>query len=313
MQRVTAVVVTYNRCEMLQRCLAHLAAQTAPCDVLVVDNASTDGTQQWLREYCAAHPGVRVLRMQENTGGAGGFSAGIEESVKAGYDGAWIMDDDCLPQSDALERLLEADRLLGGAEHYGLLSSAVLWTDGRECRMNRQKLRKRYYEYLELLQHGLVQIEQATFVSLLIPAATVRKVGLPIREFFIWGDDIEYTRRIAVRHGMPCFMAGASRVVHAMEHNSGSSIAEDGPQRIARYNYAYRNENYLYRMEGIRGFAYYTAKCAKNAPMILLRAKDHRAARLAVIVRQYICGLFFNPKIAFPDGDGEKAAGRHEA
>ena len=51
------------------------------------------------------------------------------------------------------------------------------------------------------MKYGLVQAEQATFVSLLLRAATVQKVGLPIKEFFIWGDDIEYTRRIARRIG----------------------------------------------------------------------------------------------------------------
>ena len=56
--------------------------------------------------------------------------------------------------------------------------------------MNRQKIKKNFYEHVELLRHGLILVEQATFVSLLFPAAAIEKAGLPIRDFFIWGDDI---------------------------------------------------------------------------------------------------------------------------
>lgn len=296
---VVAVIVTHNRCAMLQRCLSHLEAQTYPCDILVIDNASEDETDAWLTEYQKKNSQMRRKRLETNTGGAGGFNRGILEGVQAGYSHVWLMDDDCLPAPDALEKLMDADRLLGGAEQYGFLSSAVLWTDGRECKMNRQKIKKSYYERVEMLKHGMIQVEQATFVSLLIPARTVLEVGLPIKEFFIWGDDIEYTRRIAVRHGRPCYMAGQSQVVHAMQLNGGSSIATDGLDRIARYNYAFRNENYLYRQEGLRGFAYYTAKCGLNLLRVLRFAENHRLRRCTIIAKQYIFGLFFNPKIEY--------------
>lgn len=97
--------------------------------------------------------------------------------------------------------------------------------------------------------------------------------------------------------GMPCYLVGQSQVVHHMQVNNGSSIATDDLGRIARYNYAFRNENYLYRQEKLRGFAYYTAKCALNLLRILLHARDHRLRRLGVIAKQYVACLFFNPKI----------------
>lgn len=296
---VVAIVVTHNRYAMLQQCVSKLEAQTYPCDILVVDNNSEDQTYEWLQNYQRAHKHVNVFHLDSNTGGAGGFHYGISEGVRCGYDHVWLMDDDCLPEPDALEKLMVADALLGGGGQYGYLSSVVLWTDGRECKMNRQKIRKKYFERAELLKHGLIQVEQSTFVSLLVPIETVMQAGLPIKEFFIWGDDIEYTRRIAVRHQRPSYMVGASQVVHAMQFNDGSSIATDKPERIARYNYAFRNENYLYRQEGLRGFAYYTAKCALNLLRILRFAKGQRLRRCAVIVRQYAFGLFFNPKVEY--------------
>ena len=134
--RVAAVVVTYNRLPLLQKCIESLRAQTAPCDILVVNNASTDGTGPWLAAQKTA--GVLLARdTGENLGGAGGFNYGMRWALEAGYDYLWLMDDDCLPQPDALEKLLEADTLLGG--EYGWLSSRCLWTDGSVCNMNLQR------------------------------------------------------------------------------------------------------------------------------------------------------------------------------
>lgn len=300
--RIAAVVVTHNRLELLRQCVQHLLGQSLPCDVLLVDNASEDGTRDWAEGLARENARVLYCNTGKNIGGAGGFNAGMRWAVEDGYSHVWIMDDDTLPAPDALERLLEADALVG--REYGFLSSVVLWTDGRECRMNRPKLKKAYYEHIELLQHGVIMAEQATFVSCLFRAETVMYAGLPIREFFIWGDDIEYTRRLSVRMKLPCYLVGKSRVVHAMNDNNGSSIATDRTERIARYNYAFRNENYLYRQEGMHGFVYYTEKCVLNLLRILWLTKDQRLQRCTIIVKQYIGGLFFNPKIEYITKEG---------
>ena len=192
------------------------------------------------------------------------------------------MDDDCFPAADALEKLFQADRLPGGAGHYGYLSSAVLWTDGRECRMNRQKIRKSYYEHVELLKDGLIQVEQSTFVSLLVPVSTVGRSDCPLRNFSS-GATISVAPAVlpSVTVFRPIWPGAVGNT--GMLTNDGSSIAVDKPERISRYNYAFRNENYLYRQEGLRGFAYYTAKCLLNSVRILRKAPGRRLKRLGVI------------------------------
>lgn len=209
----------------------------------------------------------------------------------------WVMDDDCLPYSDALQKLIEADEMLSG--NYGWLASAVLWKDGHECKMNRVKLKKSFYEYLEYMQYGIVQAEQATFVSLFIKAKTIKEAGLPIKEFFIWGDDIEYTRRISVRMKLPCFIAGKSKVIHAMKENTGSNIATDIPERIDRYKYAFRNEVYLYRQEGWKGICYYFAKCGWNLLKIIFKSKNYRFKRITVLIKSMLIGLMFKPTVEY--------------
>lgn len=292
--RTAAVVVTYNRLTLLNKCIEKLRGQTVPCDILVVDNASTDGTTPWLREQEEAGL-LRTRNTGENLGGAGGFNKGMRWAVEDGYKYLWLMDDDCLPEPDALEKLLEADRVLDG--NYGWLSSVALWTDGSVCKMNRQKLKKSFYEYSHLMKYGLVQAEQATFVSLFLKAETVKRVGLPIKEFFIWGDDIEYTRRIAVREKLPCFAAEQSQVIHAMKENNGSSIATDRAERIDRYAYAYRNEAFTYRQEGIKGVCYYLAKCGLNFCRIVVKAPDSRGKRIGVLLGSMVRGAHFRPVV----------------
>lgn len=293
--RIAAVVVTYNRLTLLKQCVTALQKQMIPCDILLVNNNSTDETESWAIEVADKTENILYRNTGANIGGAGGFNFGMRWAVEAGYEFVWLMDDDCLPYEDSLQELLEAHEKLDGK--YGWLASAVLWKDGTACMMNRQKLEENFYEQMELIRFGLVRAKQATFVSLFLRAETIKQVGLPIKEFFIWGDDVEYTRRIAVRREMPCYLAGKSQVLHMMGSNSGSNIATDGKDRIERYNYAFRNENYLYRKEGIKGILYYIAKCGWNIIKIIRYAKDSKLQRGYIILSNMIKGLFFNPNI----------------
>lgn len=107
MTSICAVVVTYNRKAMLERCLSSLAAQTvAVRDIVVIDNGSSDGTSQMLRQ----HPEQRLLvrSLSTNTGAAGGFNIGVKRAYETGDDAIWVMDDDVFPDPDALEELLRA-------------------------------------------------------------------------------------------------------------------------------------------------------------------------------------------------------------
>lgn len=295
-KQVAAVVVTYNRKELLLQCIEKIRGQqNAKCDILLVDNGSSDGTREMIQAIADDHLYYRNTGC--NLGGAGGFQFGMRWAVEAGYELVWIMDDDTLPEPDALSELLKADALLNG--NYGFLSSVVLWTDGHECKMNRQVISKQYYHYLDLLSNGMIEVQQATFVSLLVHANVIRKIGLPIKEFFIWGDDIEYTRRIADKWDKPSFLVGKSRVIHAMKSNNGSDIAIDEIGRINRYRYAYRNENYTYRQRGFSGFCRYLGRCAKHMIRVWRFAPNHRIKRSWIILSGMIRGCFFHPKIEY--------------
>ena len=192
MNKTAAVVVTYNRIELLKECIAHLQAQTSVADIFIIDNASTDGTGEL---FSAAQEGILYFNTGTNLGGAGGFNYGMRKACELGYEFVWVMDDDTLPEPTALEKLLEADEKLGG--NYGWLSSLVLWKDGSPCKMNIQKITK--WRPLKSFNE-ISEVQYASFVSLLLKSDTIKKYGLPYKEFFIWGDDWEYTRRISKKY-----------------------------------------------------------------------------------------------------------------
>lgn len=297
MKKVAAVVVTYNRKELLLKNIESLLNQTysSNLDILIIDNASTDGTVNYIADYITQKK-VIYINTGENLGGAGGFNYGIKEAYRSGYKYIWIMDDDTIPQVDALENLISADISLN--HDYGYLASNVLWKDGSICLMNRQKYK---YRHIDPSKHNdnLIKSTQASFVSLFFRREVVHKIGLPIKEFFIWGDDVEYTRRMSIIHNLPCYMVKNSKVNHLMGVNSGSNIAVDIPERISRYRYAYRNEFFTYKREGGVQLIYYFVKCIYHLTKIILLSKTFKMYRLKVLLNSIREGYSFEPPIEY--------------
>ena len=290
--RVAAVVVTYNRLPLLQQCLRALAAQNAHLEAIwVIDNASTDGTQTAVQ---AMHLENLVYRnTAKNLGGAGGFASGVKKAAMAGDDALRLMDDDTIPEPEALQNLLECDRKLEGK--YGWLSSRALAPDGTDQPMNRQ--RKTPYTDVEGYTENQVPAVMASFVSLFLRTDIVKKFGIPIADFFIWSDDWEYTRRISKE--LPCYVASESRVVHAMKNPGTVNIATDVPARWERYRYFYRNDVVLYRREGIRGWLWLLAKDLWHTVQVVLDSRGSRCARISIIWKGFAEGVRYRPRISY--------------
>lgn len=300
MSSIAAVVVTYNRKDLLLECLNCLQAQdfsnapqqNATLDILVIDNASTDNTHEAL-QFLIEDKAIRYYNTGSNLGGAGGFNYGMRKAVELGYDYVWVMDDDCMPHDDTLFEFLNADAELQG--DYGYLSSVCRWIDGSICTMNTQRhpLTKNVTDFSPKIQ----PITLASFVSLFVPSRIIKELGLPIKDFFIWSDDWEFTRRISRKY--PCYLAGKSVVTHKSKSNGVGNIALDSEEKIGRYRLAYRNDIVFYRREGLKGYGYIFVRGLYHAFLVLTKAKSKKGQRLKTILRGNLEGLRFHPDIEY--------------
>lgn len=303
MNRTAAVVVTYNRKELLlENMYCLMNQQDAECDIMIIDNASTDGTEEALAEL-RKDPRVNYINTGANLGGAGGFSFGIKKAVEAGYEFVWIMDDDCMPAKHCLARLLKADEELEG--NYGFLSSRVMWKDRKPCIMNLQ--REKLTKPVEKFDVRFVPVVIASFVSFFVKADVVKDVGLPIKEFFIWTDDWEYSRRISRKY--PCYAISDSVVMHKSPQNVGANIHEDDMERMPRYRMRYRNEVVLYRREGLKGWGYECIRLGGHVVRIIMKAPDHKLTRIKQVVLGTKDGLFFHPPVEYVEAGADESSG----
>ncbi len=240
--KICAVVVTYNRKELLLDCLTGLIEQTRPVDAIyIVDNFSNDGTphilfkkgfiqelppeeltEPWettLQITLDVHPvNIHYLRLNENSGGAGGFYEGVKRAYEKGYDWMWLMDDDARPDRYALEALL------GPLEENKQKNRCFvcLATDEKKTTLSWgigiiHNGKTYIFEQLKDLPSGQVlKAPWAAFIGFLIPREIIKKTGFPRREYFIWGDDVEYSLRIC-NSGYEIYYVKDSIIYHPVQ------------------------------------------------------------------------------------------------
>lgn len=299
MVTVAAIVVTFNRVEKLKTVLSSIEAQTTPVSTLfVIDNASTDGTAEYLRDLELAVP-FEVVSMPVNGGGAGGFAEGMKRGYASGADHVWIMDDDCYPQPTALESLVrgfdESVAELGGEVPFAC--SVVEFTDGSICEMNNPVPT---WDWGRLLVKGQrnVMVTACSFVSVLIPRWAMAEHGLPYRDYFIWFDDREYTLRLTRR--CPGVQVLDSVVVHDMGENRGVNFGMVDRASAWKFAYGVRNEaSYQLHHRGLLYFLEFGARLFVS----LHRGQVPWALRARLLGR-WFAGVGFNPRVEYPTAAG---------
>ncbi|CUS77394.1 Glycosyltransferase, GT2 family [Candidatus Kryptonium thompsonii] len=225
---VCAVVVTYNRKNLLLECLEAIRRQTRPVDAIyIIDNASTDGTPEVLKEngyipelppfnlsepYEIEHKisnlvdgnpvNVFYVRMYENTGSAGGFYEGVKRGYERGYDWLWLMDDDGLPEKDCLMNLYKCTNdlnIVGSLVVASDNSSELTWKLRVVDSLGNFIPRTYFSNVEEVKRHaknGIYYGIPNFFNSIIIKKDVISIVGFPNKDLFIWGDEVEYAMRL---------------------------------------------------------------------------------------------------------------------
>ncbi|HEX6592315.1 MAG TPA: glycosyltransferase [Moraxellaceae bacterium] len=257
MTHLCVVIVTFNRLEKLQRTLRHVLAAQAD-SVVVVDNACSDGSAEWLDSL--RDPRLTVLHLDRNQGGAGGFHHGFSHVLQQGH-ADWIVchDDDAWPEASAFLRFRAM--LPSLPDTVGGVAAAVYTPQYRICEMNRPSLNPfgTARRLLTTLLQGRMgfhlpdaayrgsapaDIDCSSFVGCFLRVSTMHRTQLlPRRELFIYADDVLYTYSLR-QAGMRMVFLPEIVFIHDCE----SLEAESGRYtRLWRMYYTYRNGIELYR------------------------------------------------------------------
>ena len=317
---VCAVVVTYNRKELLIDCLDSLREQKRTLEAIyIIDNSSTDGTESilrdnkyivdlppmnlrdtWEKEYCIANltdkSSIRIhyVRMPENTGGAGGFHEGLKRGYEKHYDWFWLMDDDVILDKHALSAFFDVPF---EQNEFGFLCSKVFGKNNQPMNVPAIDLRLNENEYADwgrFMDYGLIKVRACTFVSVFLNREIVEKVGLPFKDFFIWEDDHEYTLRISDK--LSSYMVAKSIVYHLREIQKYLNINNEiDKSRIKLYFYKFRNSFYIlrryYKMRKVTNIFY-------QRLILILKSifTKYGLFKTYIILKGTISGIFFRPK-----------------
>lgn len=291
-KQVAIIVVTYNRITLLKEVICALRRQTYTNNkIIVVNNGSTDETLSWLEEQNDIY-----TITQSNLGGAGGFHTGMKYAAENGFDYCWIMDDDVICHPDALEQLCSS---YSKKRNIGFVCSKVLGISGEP--MNTPRVDQRigengYFDYSDLIDYKMIKVESATFVSVFLSTNIIFEVGLPYKDFFIWGDDTEYTKRISSKYDS--YLSCNSIVVHKRaQQTSLKFINELDENRLNNYFYYFRNNGYVKCLYENVNKKKYAIKKMKNALKMMLKG-DLRHGK--IMFKAYLALYHFAPQIVFP-------------
>lgn len=297
---VCAVVVTYNRKNLLIECLEALRRQTRPVQgIYLIDNASTDETPELLLEkgYISELPpqnlrepwekesgisnftdgniiNLHYVRMHENTGGAGGFYEGVKRGYEKGYDWLWLMDDDAEPKENTLEKLLTYDK-------FDILCMCPLVINKESNKVQNYHHKDFNFYMLDIpilsktniedYQDKVFSIKANAFVGPLIRRRTVDLAGFPDPELFIWGDDTDYTYRI-YRKGKIILVGSA-----IMLHKDNPVVQEYiNRNQLRKIYYGFRNKIRfikLYSKYNFLAYVYFSYKAIKVSLSLLIKYK----------------------------------------
>jgi rhamnopyranosyl-N-acetylglucosaminyl-diphospho-decaprenol beta-1,3/1,4-galactofuranosyltransferase len=198
--KILASVVTFNRRELLGRCIDQIQRQTRRADqMLIINNGSTDGTEAMLRDRNIS------FITQENGGSAGGWATGIQFALDMGFDAVWLMDDDGYPKEDALaalEAVMSPDVACASSivlredmpTHF-VFPVAVLDKAGLPVVLAARRKLGRLEQLRKKAPDGTYPFAYL-FNGALITTEAVRKIGNINRDFFIFGEELDYFFRL---------------------------------------------------------------------------------------------------------------------
>jgi GT2 family glycosyltransferase len=293
--KIAAVIVTYNGLDYLKQCMEGVRNQIYRVDqIIVVNNCEKDETADWLSSQDHI-----VSINQKNTGGAGGFKMGIKKAYEMKFDWVWCLDHDIILPDECLFNLISSKVIKMGKT--GFISSVILDSNDNPVPINVPQFENSRNVIKGIHKLDAIPIICSSFSSVLINLEVVDKVGLPYKDFFIWGDDSEFTLRI-YKYGYQGYLITNSIGIHMNCINSSEPFNDLDITDI-KFKYGIRNYFYINNLKSkiiyksnIRGWIssfYFYFKIVEGR---VLRNGFTGIKELPYIIQLIIWGIFFKPK-----------------
>jgi len=272
---------------------AVLGQSYLPHTLYVIDNASTDGTEEQLIKkgfHNTVVKGVTIqyVRLQKNSGGAGGFHTGMKLAYENGCNAVWVMDDDGIPDKDCLKNLLAyigqydyVSPMVISVENEEMMSFAGCWVK----------------EFVKQEEKGVVKGSAYPFNGILYSRKLIETIGLPKKEMFIWGDEVNYHFRAITKGLQPITVVNA---IHRHPLNRQRYVKYFGkhmmvvPAEEWKLFYYLRNRTY--------NSCYFCGRrsCIKQALTDLLKfscyfiLQAHQPSKISIVLKAIIKGFYGN-------------------
>ncbi len=245
---VLTIIVTYNALKWIDRCLGSLRLSTVPTDAVVIDNASTDETVDYIRQH---YPDVQLVPQDKNLGFGQANNIGLRKALQENYDHVLLLNQDAYIAPDMLAKLLDH------TDTESLVSPVHMNGEG-----NKMDVKFYLNSWLQsplksFSTDAIPSIEgryPALFINAacwLIPTAILTEVGGFSPLYFHYVEDNDYVQRLQFHH------KGVYIVPQAVVYHDRVNIAHPAP-----------TEQYLYHL-------------------LLLRAVDIRRNRLCCLLRRW--------------------------
>ena len=219
------VIVTFNRSKLLSKCLESVLSGTKlPDHIYVINNASTDDTNSVMQRYVYNYANrITVINLPKNLGGAGGFEVGTRIAFENGASFIGLLDDDVVLYKDCLEVVFEhfshgkdcmiavREDLKGNLVEYGALH--VDYSNPFRANPKVSSVAEEFASVSNL--PDILEVSTGAFEGFFFSAEVVKKVGFPNKEFFIFGDDTDYSLRIR-KTGYKIYAIKSARVIRQL-------------------------------------------------------------------------------------------------
>ncbi len=300
--RICAVTVTYNRKELLKRCLDALISQTHKLDkIIVIDNGSTDDTNKFFYERYRDNPVIEYIKLSENTGCGGGFYEGIKKAYEQGFDWIWAIDDDTIFEINSLQKIINSKPFK--RERFDIFTSMVLDKDDN---LEYRAIPSKVWEPFRLnipaskedYKKPYFEVQRIGFCSgFLMNREIIKKAGFPLREFFMGGDDTEYAKRLTNFSGI-CLITSSK--THHLDTVSikecsifGIKVRKTPLERLWIAYYSIRNSIFLCKnhFNFCSSMGYILIHIVVPWLFVIILCEGHKFLRIKLLIRAIHDGL----------------------